>query len=117
MKLLLDSCIPLRLKRTLADAGHDVLHAGDWQSDPGDQEILDRAHAEHRTLITLDKDFGELAVVYGRPHSGILRLFNLSFDSQSELCLRVIAAHGQELASGALITADPDRIRIRPPES
>ena len=42
------------------DAGHDVIWSGDWPSDPGDEEILTRAHAERRVLITLDKDLASL---------------------------------------------------------
>jgi hypothetical protein len=45
-------------------AGHDVVWAGEWHEDPGDEEILERAHVEGRILVTLDKDFGELAIVY-----------------------------------------------------
>ncbi|MCS7003085.1 MAG: DUF5615 family PIN-like protein [Gammaproteobacteria bacterium] len=29
---------------------------------------------ERRVLVTLDKDFGALAVVFGKPHCGIVRL-------------------------------------------
>jgi hypothetical protein len=32
--------------------------------------ILGRAHREGRVLVTLDKDFGELAVVRRQPHPG-----------------------------------------------
>ena len=46
--------------------------AGDLPADPGDMELLRRAHAEGRVLITLDKDFGELAIVTAEPHSGIV---------------------------------------------
>ena len=35
---------------------------GDWSRDPGDEEILAIADQERRILVTLDKDFGELAV-------------------------------------------------------
>jgi hypothetical protein len=44
-----------------------VIWAGEWAEDPGDDEILARAHREGRVLVTLDKDFGELAVVHGQP--------------------------------------------------
>lgn len=114
MKLLLDTCLPVRLKFALMKAGHDVVYAGDWPSDPGDREILNRAHAAKRVLITLDKDFGELAVVHARPHSGILRLVNLSFERQIAVCMDILTKHAVELAAGALITAEPDRTRIRP---
>lgn len=59
MKLLLDTCVSPRTRAALADAGHDAIWAGDWESDPGDEAILERAEREARVLVTLDKDFGE----------------------------------------------------------
>lgn len=58
------------MRAALAAAGHDVIWAGDWPSDPGDEEILDQAAAQGRVLVTLDKDFGELAVP-SREQSGV----------------------------------------------
>jgi len=37
---------------------YDVVWAGEWPEDPGDEEILERAYLEGRILVTLDKDFG-----------------------------------------------------------
>ncbi len=116
MKLLLDTCVWGGATQTLAASGHDVVWTGDWSEDPGDEEILAKAHNEGRILVTLDKDFGELAIVKGKPHSGILRLVNLSARQQGIVCLRVIEAYGQVLQSGAIITVEPGRIRIRPPD-
>ena len=62
MKLLLDTCIWGGALPELKAAGHDVLWAGGWQQDPGDEEILTIAHHERRVLATLDKDFGELSL-------------------------------------------------------
>ncbi len=73
MKILLDTCVWGGVVQELRAAGHDVVWAGDWQEDPGDDEILERSHREGRVLVTLDKDFGELAIVHERPHSGIIR--------------------------------------------
>src|SRR5438094_582682 len=94
-----------------AGAGHDVVWSGDWPADPGDEEILDRAYRESRVLITLDKDFGELAVARGRPHRGILRLVGIPVRQQAAVCLRVLELHGAELQAGAIITAEPGRLR------
>lgn len=112
MKFLFDACVSSGVSRKLQSEGHDTLWAGDWPENPGDDEILERAHREGRILITLDKDFGELAIVHGRPHSGIIRLVNLSSRQQAEACLRVIELHGDELRSGVIITVEPNRIRI-----
>lgn len=113
MKLLLDTCVWGGVCKELQSAGHDVAWAGDWPSDPGDDEILERAYQEGRTLVTLDKDFGELAIVRGMPHFGIIRLVNLSSTQQALVCLRVITLHGNELETGAIITAESNRLRIR----
>ena len=78
MKLLLDTCVWGKAKQALAEAGHDVEWSGEWEEDPGDEEILAIADREGRTLVTLDKDFGELAIVRNLPHHGILRLANFS---------------------------------------
>ena len=112
MKFLFDACVSSSVSSKLRSEGHDTLWAGDWPENPGDDEILERAHREGRILIMLDKDFAELAIVHGRPHSGIIRLVNLSSRQQAEACLRVIQLHGDELRSGAIITVEPNRIRI-----
>lgn len=114
MKLLLDTCVWGGAVKELQAAGHDVLWAGLWTEDPGDAEILARAYSEGRILVTLDKDFGELAIVRQQPHCGILRLVNLAARQQASVCLHVLALHGEELESGAIVTAEPGRLRIRP---
>jgi predicted nuclease of predicted toxin-antitoxin system len=115
MKLLLDTCISGAAAEPLRSTGHDVVWAGEWPRDPGDDEILARAHAEHRVLVTLDKDFGELAVVFGHPHSGIVRIANFRAAQQAAVIEHLIANYSADLASGAIITAEPGRVRIRAP--
>lgn len=117
MKLLLDTCVWGGAVDPLKAAGHDVVWAGDWPTDPGDDEILARAHAECRILITLDKDFGELAVVHEQAHAGIIRLVIMSAAQQAPTCLTVLNRYGTELQSGAIVTVEPGRIRVRPAAS
>ncbi|HKY32424.1 MAG TPA: DUF5615 family PIN-like protein [Candidatus Polarisedimenticolia bacterium] len=52
---------------------------------------------EGRILITLDKDFGERAIVRGHAHSGLIRQYS------------------RELEAGAIITVEAARVRVRPP--
>jgi predicted nuclease of predicted toxin-antitoxin system len=113
MKVLLDTCVWGGVAQELRAAGHDVVWAGDWPEDPGDDEILERAHREGRVLVTIDKDFGELAIVHEKPHSGIIRLVNLGSRQQGFICRKVIELHGNELKSGAIITAEQSRLRVR----
>lgn len=113
MKVLLDTCVWNGALRTLEAAGHEVVWAGNWDKDPGDEEILSIAFRESRVLVTLDKDFGELAILFGQPHSGIIRLVNLSTQEQGEICVKVLARYESNLRHGALITAERDRVRVR----
>lgn len=114
MKVLLDTCVWGGVRKALSDAGHDVIWAGDWPVDPGDEEILERARQEARVLVTLDKDFGELAIVRRLPHSGIVRLVALSTSRQVEMCLAALSKYASQLEAGAIVTADARLIRLRP---
>jgi predicted nuclease of predicted toxin-antitoxin system len=116
MKLLLDTCVWGGAVRELAEAGHDVIWSGDWPEDPGDEAILARAHEGGRILVTLDKDFGEMAIVRGLPHAGMIRLVNLSARQQARVCLHILALHGELLQAGAIVTAEPGFLRVRPPD-
>lgn len=113
MKLLLDSCVWGMAVKELEEAGYDTIWTGNWPKDPGDKEIIAYAHKEDRILITLDKDFGELAIVHGMPHHGIIRLVNFSAKEQASVCIHILSLYKKELESGAIITAEPWRIRIR----
>jgi len=97
MKLLLDTSVWGGAASSLAAEGHDVVWAGDWPSDPGDEEILAGAHKEGRILVTLDKDFGELAIIRRLPHCGIIRLVDISLRRQAVICSMVIQRYKKEL--------------------
>jgi predicted nuclease of predicted toxin-antitoxin system len=86
LKILLDSCISAIARLELEKVGFDVVWVGDWPDDPGDEEILAYAKRENRVLVTLDKDFGEIAIVRGFAHCGIIRLVNFSVLRQALMC-------------------------------
>jgi predicted nuclease of predicted toxin-antitoxin system len=117
MKLLLDSCVSPSIATELTAQGHEVTWVGHWPSDPGDNEILASALKEGRIVVTLDKDFGELAVAFGQAHSGIIRLVNFPLSKHASVCLGALKQHGAELMQGAIVTAEPGRLRLRPAPS
>jgi len=45
-----------------------------------------------------------------------LRIVDFSVRQQGTACLQAIARHGSDLAAGAIVTAEPGRLRVRPPE-
>ena len=116
VKLLLDTCVWGGACQELETAGYDVIWSGDWDTDPGDEEILAQAHAEDRIIVTLDKDFGELVIVRGKPHHGIVRLVGIPARQQAKYCLFVFKHYSKELKQGAILTVQRERVRIRLPE-
>ena len=116
MRVLLDTCVWGGAVAEVRSAGHDVVWTGDWDEDPGDEEILLHAYRQQRVLVTLDKDFGEIAILRRHQHHGILRLVNFSATQQGTVCIDVLARYGDELVAGAIVTAEPGRLRIRSPE-
>jgi predicted nuclease of predicted toxin-antitoxin system len=87
---------------------------GEISPDPGDETVLGIAFDEGRVLITLDKDFGELAIVYGKPHCGIIRLVDLPARQQGTYSAVVLDRFADELSRGAILTVTSERVRIRP---
>jgi len=112
MKFLVDRCAGAKLARWLWEQGHDVVDASEHDPDPGDEELLARATAEGRVMVTLDNDFGALVFAYGAAHCGIVRLPDVPAARRIALCSRLLASHAKELWEGAIITVRGDRIRI-----
>jgi len=113
VKILLDNCMSPKTRDALLNFGHDAIWVGDWLKDPGDKAILAQAYQEGRVMVTLDKDFGTEAVLGKAPHVGIVRLVGFSVTKQAEICQHIFSTYVSELTAGAIITVNPDRIRIR----
>ena len=115
MRVLLDSCVWGGAREEIAAAGHDVQWVGDWEGDPGDSAILQVAQAEGRVLVTLDKDFGELAILKGAPHADIVRLAGIRARDQGPAAVQVLIGFADALERRAILTVEPDRVRVRLP--
>lgn len=65
--LLADENIPLRTIRHLRERGFDVLAVAETAPGLPDAEVLGRAAAEARILLTFDRDYGGLIFKHGHP--------------------------------------------------
>lgn len=73
--VLADENIPPPVVAALRASGIDIVPIGAvGLVGARDNEILARAHAEGRVVLTQDADFGTLAVALGEPYTGIVFL-------------------------------------------
>ncbi len=115
MKFLANENFPQAAVVALRQDGHDVLWARTDLPGTDDDDILRRAQAEDRVLLTFDKDFGDLAFHWGLPAQCGVILFRLSIPSPDVSAQRVVAAIAtQQDWSGSFTVVEDARIRIRP---
>jgi predicted nuclease of predicted toxin-antitoxin system len=115
MRLILNENISGSVVQALRDRGHDVLAVKESMRGGGDADILARAQADARLVITQDKDFGELAFRCGLPAQCGVLLFRLSGsnpNADTRRMLDVIESRADWAGQFAIVT--DDRLRMRP---
>ncbi|MYC29073.1 MAG: hypothetical protein F4X65_03155 [Chloroflexi bacterium] len=115
MKFMIDRCAGRRLAAWLRNNGHDVLEAHALGPDPGDEALLERAAAEGRVFITLDKDYGELIFLHRVSHSGLIRLPDLTMSERIALVEKLIKDYRSQMELGCVITIQAGRVRTSSP--
>ena len=64
LKIYLDQMLRLDVAQALRNEGHDVIRASEvGQARADDYEILQKAIAENRILVTLDEHFGDWVIL------------------------------------------------------
>jgi len=74
-KLYLDQMFQLDVAHALRGEGYDVMRASEvGQARADDHQILQKAIAEKRILVTLDEHFGDWVILPLSKHPGVIRL-------------------------------------------
>ena len=75
LKLYLDQMFQVDVAHALREQGYDVLRASETgQARVDDYQILEKAIAENRILVTLDEHFGDWVVLPLSSHPGVIRI-------------------------------------------
>ena len=87
MKFLLDENLGIKIPQYLRSLGFDIASISELSPGISDIDVLNMANEQKRTLITLDKDFGELVFKEKLVHSGVilLRLENESVENKMKI--------------------------------
>lgn len=112
-KLLLDENIGTLVEASLHRAGFDAVSVLKTMRGASDADVIARALAENRIIITLDRDFGYLVHREAQNHAGVIYL-RLNDESPKNIAriLKKFARRLPEIA-GAFAKVAEDRIVIR----
>lgn len=114
MDLLVNENVPGSVVQMLRGRGHDVLAVRETMRGADDPAVLARAQIERRTVVTQDKDFGELAFRSSLPAECGVILFRLSGgDPDADFARMVQVIESRNEWQGQFAVATDDRVRIR----
>lgn len=114
MKFLANENVAGEAVVALRAKGHDVVWIRTDAPGSRDKDILARAVADSRILITFDKDFGELAFHAHLPAQCGIILFRIPAPSATILAKAVVTAiESRSDWSGHFSVVEENRIRMR----
>ena len=114
MRFIADVNVPLMLVNRLRENGCDVSCVRDENPMASDDSILAQAQFDKRTIITFDKDFGELAFRDQRGSDygiALIRVPMAELDAQLDALALVLANHATWVGNFTVI--EPTRLRIK----
>jgi len=116
MNCLLDQGLPRALAAQLRQVGWDAVHVGEirW-SQAEDSQILERAEAEDRIVLTLDSDFHQLLALSGNSRPSVVRFRDerLTVDQYVGLLFQIESLIQPKDATGYVASVFQGRIRLR----
>jgi predicted nuclease of predicted toxin-antitoxin system len=115
VRILADENFPGDAVLALQERGHDVAWMRSDAPGSSDVQIIARAQAEDRILITFDKDFGELTFRLGLPAPSGVVLFRISATSPAHVAQVAVAVlESRTDWTGHFAVVEDDRIRMTP---
>ena len=119
MKIKVDENLPSELALLFVEYGHaaDTVPEEGLASQP-DSVIAERARAEGRCLVTLDREIGDIRLNPPGTHPGILVLRPASqlVPSILSLARQMLDQHDLDDFAGCNVILEPNAVRTRRPE-
>lgn len=115
MKFLLDMPVSASLLQVLLAQGHEGVHAHQIGKDrASDEELLEIARRESRTIVTADLDFPRLLSLSAAEGPGLIlfRGGNYSDNEMCELLARVLRRVPPETLGRSICVVDKKRLRV-----
>jgi predicted nuclease of predicted toxin-antitoxin system len=108
MRFLVDECTGPAVAQWLREHQHQVFSVYEEARGMDDDEIVRKAFAEDRVLITNDKDFGEKVYREQCPHKGVipLRLDNERAANKIEVIRRLLERYADRLVNQFVVVTE-----------
>lgn len=116
MRILVDMPISPRTAEFLSGLGHEAVHALDLgMARAADEEIVERAKAEDRSILTRDLDYGAILAATGETEPGviILRVGDWPREQIEQRLQRVLEELPEESFRNTIVVVERYRVRIR----
>ena len=116
MRIIADVHIRPVTVQHLNSLGHEVIRSSDiLPEEAPDLEIIERAVATNRVILTEDLDFSDIIALSGatRPSLITLRLTDASAGNVNRIIAAALPALEGLVTAGILATVEDERVRIR----
>jgi predicted nuclease of predicted toxin-antitoxin system len=116
VKFLADMGLAHNTMVFLRSQGHDALHLRDQGLQRlSDNEIIEKARAENRIILTHDLDFGRIIALSGAQIPSVItfRLANMKPTAVNQHLSEILARFAPKLERGALISVSEWSVRVR----
>jgi len=116
MKFVVDMNLSPAWIDVLIEAGHEAVHWSDVGApSASDEQILAWASEHGHVVVTSDLDFGSILAASAKKQPSVIQLRQGRHDPGTigSVLVAAIDTARAELATGALLTVDPSRHRLR----
>jgi predicted nuclease of predicted toxin-antitoxin system len=115
MKFLADAHVSVEMVAMIRDLGHDCEDAAAIPPRMPDVDVLRKAAADGRVVLTADKDFGELVFVHQIDCPGVvLTRIALAHEQDRVAHLRAVWPTVLSRLPGSFVTVTESSVRARP---
>ena len=115
IRFLANENVTAAIVAALRERGHDVFWIKESMRGAADSIVLALAQTDRRVVVTLDKDFGELAFRSRLPAQSGVILIRLDWkDPETDNEVAIVALLSRNDWTGNFAVVERDRVRIRP---